>query len=310
MRLAVIDCGTNTFNLLIVDLADNKSYYKLLKTRVAVKLGEGAINNGFIALSAFQRAIEAMQTFSNLIKEYGVETTLAFATSAIRDANNGKEFVENIKTQFNINITVIDGDREAEFIYFGVKEAVKLMPTVSLIMDIGGGSTEFILANNQKLLWKQSFRIGAARLLEKFSPSDPITEKETQRIHRYLDEQLQPLFKAIKTFSPVELIGSSGAFDSLIEMIHGELDGEPLMDSKTEYDVNLHQYHHISTLAKKSTMLQRKQIKGLVPMRFDMIVISCIMVDYILQNLHLKKQRISTYSLKEGVLIDFIQKLS
>jgi exopolyphosphatase / guanosine-5'-triphosphate,3'-diphosphate pyrophosphatase len=309
MRLAVIDCGTNTFNLLIVDLANSKSYYKLLKTRVAVKLGEGGINSGFITPVAFQRAIDAMQTFNNLIKEYGVETTLAFATSAIRDASNGNEFVEKIKTQFNINITVIDGNREAEFIYFGVREAVKLTPAVSLIMDIGGGSTEFILANNQQLLWKESFRIGAARLLEKFSPSDPITENEITSVHRYLDEQLQPLLSTIKTFPPVELIGSSGAFDSIIEMIHGELDGEPLMDSKTEYEVNLHQYHHISTLIKKSNILQRKQIKGLVPMRFDMIVISCIMVDYILQNLHLKKQRISTYSLKEGVLIDFIQRV-
>jgi exopolyphosphatase / guanosine-5'-triphosphate,3'-diphosphate pyrophosphatase len=310
MRLAVIDCGTNTFNLLIVDLADNKSYYKLLKTRVAVKLGEGGINKGFIAPAAFQRAIEAMQTFSNLIKEYGVKTTLAFATSAIRDASNGEEFVEKIKAQFNIHITIIDGNREAEFIYLGVKEAVKLVPAVSLIMDIGGGSTEFIFVSNRQLLWKQSFRIGAARLLEKFSPSDPITEKEIQSIHRYLDEQLPSLFDIIKTLRSVELIGSSGAFDSIIEMIHGELDGEPLMDSKTEYEVNLHQYHHISTLVKKSTMLQRKQIKGLVPMRFDMIVISCIMVDYILQTLRLKKLRISTYSLKEGVLIDFIQKLN
>ncbi|MBX3163167.1 MAG: phosphatase [Bacteroidetes bacterium] len=309
MRLAVIDCGTNTFNLLVIDLLHGV-YTKIYSTRISVKLGEETINKGFIAEVPFNRGLEAIKTFRQEIKKYEAEKVFALGTAAIRDAKNGTDFVKQVKEQYDIDITVIDGNREAEFIYFGVREAVKLTDEISLLMDIGGGSNEFILANKQTVFWKQSFRIGAARLLEKFPASNPITKHETDNINAYLTSQLQPLFEAVKKFPPVELVGSSGAFDSVIEMINGELNGEPLVDTKTEYNINLNDYSKIYQLAVNSTVEQRKKIKGLVPMRFDMIVISCLMIDFILNNLHLTRLRASTYSLKEGALIDFINQSS
>ena len=309
MRIAVIDCGTNTFNLIIIELLDQKKYKRIYSTRIAVKLGEGAINKGYIARAAFIRGVEAIKTFKHKFEEHKVGKVLAFATSAIRDASNGEEFVKEIKQSFSIEIDVIDGNREAELIYLGIREAVALGSEVSLIMDIGGGSNEFILANNREIFWKQSFNIGAARLLQKFEHSNPITSKEKKEIENYLQEQLQPLFEASKKFVPVELVGSSGAFESLVEMIHGELGGEPLTSEKTEYEPDLEQHFKISRLVRTSTLEQRRKIKGLLPIRFDMIVISCIMVDHILNVLKLKKMRVSTYSLKEGALAECIQKL-
>ena len=308
MRLAVIDCGTNTFNLIITEVDATGNYTKLFRTRASVKLGEGAINEGYIAREPFRRGLDAIQAFEGFISEHKVDQVLAFATSAIRDASNGGEFVKMVRDQFDIEVQVIDGDREAELIYFGTREAVALNDKIALIMDIGGGSTEFILASKEQILWKQSFRLGAARLLEKISPSDPITEEEVNDLDLYLQEQLQPLFTAIKKHKPTELIGSSGAFDSLVEMIHGELGGERLLNSKTEYEVDLENYFKISELVRRSTLKQRRQIRGLVSMRFDMIVISCQMIDFILKNLNLKRLRVSIYSLKEGVVADFISK--
>lgn len=310
MRLAVIDCGTNTFNLIIIELSSDKKYTKIYKARIPVKLGEGSINQGFIADASFHRGLDAIRVFSQTIVEYAVDKTLAFATSAIRDAANGEEFTETIKSTYGIEITVIDGDREADLIYFGIREAVKMSDKISLIIDIGGGSTEFIIASEHELFWKQSFRLGAARLLERFKPSDPITPSEIQSMNTYLREELSDLFAAFKKFNPTELIGSSGAFDSLVEMIHGELGGEPLQESKTEYDIDLKKYKYITELVKKSTLHERRQIKGLVPMRLDMIVISCVMVDFILKALQLNKLRVSIYSLKEGALVDFINNQS
>ncbi len=306
MNLAVIDCGTNTFNLLIVALNNDGTRTKLMSTRVAVKLGEGLINTTKINDTAFERALDAMHTFSGLISNYGVEKTIAFGTSAIRDAINGIYFVELVKKQFNIVINIIDGNREAELIYLGVKQAVKLTSQISLIMDIGGGSNEFILASNEQIFWKQSFKIGAARLIEKFTPSNPITKAEMDLINNYLEETLAPLFKNTQHYPPIELIGSSGAFDSIIEMIHGELNGEPLTELKTEYPINLDKHFKISELILKSTLDERKKIKGLISIRFDMIVISCLMIDFILKKLNLKTLRVSTYSLKEGALFEFM----
>lgn len=305
MRLAVIDCGTNTFNLLIVERLHGV-YKKIYSTRIAVKLGEGAINKGFIADIPFNRGLEAMKSFKQEIKKYEAEKVLSLATSAIRDAQNGADFVKQVKAQFDIDITVIDGNREAEFIYLGVREAVKLSDKISLIMDIGGGSNEFILANSNTIFWKHSFLLGAARMLEKFSPSNPITKNEIDAINAYLKTQMQPLFEAVKKIPPVELVGSSGAFDSIVEMINGELNGEALADSKTEYKINLNDYSKISQLVVNSTLEQRKKIKGLVAMRLDMIVISCLMIDFMLHEFHFKRLRVSTYSLKEGAMVNFM----
>lgn len=309
MRIAVIDCGTNTFNLIIIDLEGSKKYHKIYSDRIAVKLGEGAINKGYIAPAAFERGITAVELFSRKFSEYKVERTMAFATSAIRDAANGEEFVRKVEQRFNINVSVIDGNREAELIYYGIRRAVKMGDQVSLIMDIGGGSNEFILANGQKIFWKQSFNIGAARLLERFQHSNPIKEHEEIEIQNYLKEQLKPLIDICREIRPTELIGSSGAFESIVEMIHGELGGEPLVSDKTEYEIDLKQHFRISEMVKKASLEERRQIKGLVPIRFDMIVISCIMVDMILNSLALKRMRVSTYSLKEGALAEYIQQL-
>jgi len=309
MRIAVIDCGTNTFNLIIIELLNQKKYERIYSTRIAVKLGEGAINKGYIAREAFLRGIEAIAVFRQKFGEFKVDRVMAFATSAIRDASNGAEFVKEVREKFNIEIQVIDGNREAELIYFGIREAVKLGEGISLIMDIGGGSNEFILANNKKIFWKQSFNIGAARLLEKFKHSNPITITEKNEIEAYLKEQLQPLLEASMKIAPVELVGSSGAFESLVEMIHGELGGEPLTPEKTEYEPDLAEHFKISALVQTSTLEERKKIRGLHPIRFDMIVVSCIMVDLILNLLQFKKMRVSTYSLKEGALAEYIQNL-
>jgi exopolyphosphatase / guanosine-5'-triphosphate,3'-diphosphate pyrophosphatase len=307
MKLAVIDCGTNTFNLIIVQL-NGKKYERVFNTRIPVKLGEGFIEKGYIGEKAFQRGIDAISQFHDELKENKVDKVLAFATSAIRDGLNGKEFVETVKDQFSIQIDVIDGDREAELIYFAIREAVKLNSETSLIMDIGGGSTEFILANDKEILWKQSFNIGAARLLQKFAPSDPISKEEIEKINTYLESKLVSLFIATEEFKPNELIGSSGAFESIIEMINGELGGQPFVNEKTEYDINLDEHFTISQKVIRSTLEERRKIRGLVPMRFDMIVICCLMVDFILRSFNLKKMRVSTYSLKEGALIDHIRR--
>ena len=308
MRLAVIDCGTNTFNLLVVETAGGSFKKTVFNTRVSVKLGQDSINRGFIGEAALGRAEEALQLFYKHLKELDVTQTIAYATSAIRDASNGAAFVTHIKQTLGIELRVIDGDREADLIYRGVRTAVQLNATPSLIMDIGGGSTEFIIANSERILWKHSYNLGAARLLERFKPSDPLTDNERRAIFDYLNEETKDLQAVRNQFDLTELVGSSGAFDSIIEMIHGEFGGEALLPQKTEYTVNNEHLQDIIRLVLNSTLAQRKQIKGLVPMRFDMIVISCLMIQFIMTRLTLSTLRVSTYSLKEGALAELLTK--
>lgn len=302
MVFAIIDLGTNTFNLLIAERLPNSTFKKIFNTKIAVKLGEGTINSGYIADAPFQRGINALKQFQQYLLDHNVEHTHAFATSAIRSASNGNDFVVQAKKVAGMSITVIDGNEEADLIYHGNKMAVNMSDSISLIMDIGGGSTEFILANHNTIFWKQSFLLGAARLLEKFKLSDPITKTETIEFYEYLKQELNPLLEAVKMHQPIELIGSSGAFDSVVDIIDGEFNTGELNDFKTEYSVNLEHYYFISQKIKASTIKERYHIKGLIDMRVDMIVISFLLIDFILKELNINTIRVSTFSLKEGVI--------
>ena len=306
MRIAVIDLGTNTFNLLIAEINPDKSYTNLYQTKLSVKLGEEGINKGFIAPASFQRGINALKIYKETISNYNVEKVFTFATSAIRTATNGIEFTEKVKQETGFEVEIITGDKEAELIYYGVCEAVNLGEELSLIIDIGGGSTEFIIANKDKIFWKQSFLLGASRLLEKFKPSDPITDIEIQQLTDYLNSHLQPLYEAVKLFPITELIGSSGSFDSLAEMIAHRFYTPEILKDKTEYTFNLSDYKVIYENVIKSNKEERTKMKGLIEMRIDMIVISTIIVQFILTSFNIKKMRLSTYSLKEGTLSEII----
>ena len=305
-RIAVIDLGTNTFNILIIETVSDTEYKKLYQTKISVKLGEGGINKGFIAPIPFQRGIDAMKVYKKTIEDFAVNNTFAMATSAIRDASNGNEFVQRVKQELGFDIKIISGDKEAELIYIGVRDAVKMNHEKSLIVDIGGGSTEFIIANNYEIFWKQSFKLGAARLLERTNPSDPITPDETARLVDYLNSELFPLIEAVNKYPIKELIGSSGSFDSLSEMIALNYYSIDIIKNKTEYQFNLEDFETLYHLVIKSTKSERLTMKGLISMRVDMIVVSCILLNYILKSLAISKMRSSTYSLKEGVLHQII----
>lgn len=306
MIVAIIDLGTNTFNLFIASSSNNRTYKKLFRTKISVKLGEGGINKNLIAPAAFDRGINALKAYKTFIEKYGAEKVMAFATSAIRGAANGKAFIKKAQEETGINISIISGEKEAEYIYYGVREALDVGGNPALIIDIGGGSTEFIIADKNQIFWKQSFLLGAARLLEKFKPSDPITPKEIQDIEHYLHQELQPLFDAVDQFPIQELIGSSGSFDSLAAIIVNKFYSSELLHNKTEYVFSLEDYDAIYRQLLKSTKEERLHTKGLIEMRVDMVVISSILIDLIIKKLQIKKMRLSTYSLKEGVLWEYL----
>ncbi|MFI5163739.1 MAG: phosphatase [Bacteroidia bacterium] len=309
MKVAILDLGTNTFNILIAEVYSDKTFTKLYKSKIAVKLGDGGINKNFIEEEPFRRGIRALKQHKKTIERFGAEKIIAVATSAIRGASNGKDFVREAREKTGIDVQVISGDREAELIYYGARAAVKMKESPSLIMDIGGGSTEFIIASKNEILWKQSFLLGVARIIDKFKPSDPITDAEAKQIENYLEQNLQPLFSAVE--SPLikgdkggcqELIGSSGSFDSLAEMIAHKFYHIDILSGKTEYDFDLDDCEKIYNVIVESTVKDRLKMKGLTRMRVDMIVVSAIFVDFIITRLGLTKMRLSRYSLKEGVL--------
>ncbi len=303
MKLAVIDLGTNTFNLLIAEVDENSTYKILLNIKEGVKLGEGGINKKFITEPAFQRGIDAVGRHFERMKPYHVDRVLAFATSAIRDAANGKKFTNELKKRFNVEIKTISGDKEAELIYKGVKQTLSFHDKRFIILDIGGGSNEFIIASDEGILWKRSFKLGMARLLEKFQPSNPITTKEISDIEKYLDEELRDLFVQVHEFKPEIFVGASGSFDSFVAL----LTAEGFLHYQNDdfiHAVPLEIYAKLHQKLIQSTSLQRMQMQGLEPVRRDMIVLATIFVNFVLKKTGLTTMYQSGYSLKEGAILE------
>jgi exopolyphosphatase/guanosine-5'-triphosphate,3'-diphosphate pyrophosphatase len=309
-RFALIDMGTNTFHLLITEVDESGHHTDLVKTQLPVRLGQGGITNGAIAPEASERAMKALRDFRRQIDEYGVETARAMATSMVRNASNGEDFIKDIYKQTDIQVEVIDGDREAELIYYGVRSAGVLDEQTALVMDIGGGSVEFILCNNQEIFWKRSFEIGAQRLMDQFLNQDPIPDASVEAEKRYLAEKLQPLTEAVARYKPTVLVGSSGTFDTLCDIdALSKSDNSRQLAQPAASTLTIADFYKIHQELLHKTHAERLAILGMLEMRVDMIVLATIAVDFVLQQYNLQEIRVSAYALKEGVLEQVLREL-
>ncbi|WBA40532.1 Ppx/GppA phosphatase family protein [Hymenobacter canadensis] len=307
-RLALIDMGTNTFHLLIVELpeARHAQPVTLLRTKVGVRLGEGGISKGQIAPEPYARALHTLAGFKEEMELHQVTDVRATATSAMRVTSNGPELVKDIFEQTGIQVEVIAGDREAELICAGVRRAVPLGAEKHLIMDIGGGSVEFIVADESQIFWKQSFEIGAQRLLDKFfpDPSGVFPPEAVAAEKAYFQQVLAPLAAAVAEFRPVGLVGASGSFDSLADMHLGRLRAEADLPPST--DLPLESFRRSQQQLLSLLHEQRKALPGILPMRADMLVVAVVLIDYVLELTGITHLRTSAYALKEGLLAEML----
>jgi exopolyphosphatase / guanosine-5'-triphosphate,3'-diphosphate pyrophosphatase len=295
MRVAALDLGTNTFHLLIAEKKSDGGINFIFRKTCVVKLGREGFVDGMISDGAFQRGIDAMKQFAVPLRKFRPEKTIALATSGIRSCKNGAEFIHNAERIIKNKIQIISGDREAELIYRGVINSFPQTDEPVLIMDIGGGSVEFIIASHSKIFWKRSIEAGAARLLEKFSPSNPVTAAEILRMNDYLRKVFHPVLKAVKKYKPEILIGSSGSFDSFA-LMSGIKSAKPLME------IPLTKYFKLHKTLIHSTKKERLSMKGLHRMRIDMIVPASICANFILREAGIKKLFRSAYALREGII--------
>lgn len=303
-RAAVIDLGTNTFHLLMVELLDN-GFEILYKEKVPVKLGKGGISQNTLTANAQKRAFHTIGHFKSLIDGEKIDQTHVFATSAIRNAENGCAFVKEIQNRFGLKVNVIDGDHEAQLIYEGIRFSGSLNEETALMMDIGGGSVEFIIGNEKEALWKQSFEIGGQRLLDLFPYHDPILPEEVDQLNSFLNKQLTPLVKAIEHFKPAHLVGASGTFDTLTDMYYASLH-QTKRKTERNFTVPLPAFEAMAEKLKSLDRSERLKIPGMIPMRVEMIVVAVCLIGNILRHFETKELVCSTYALKEGVIAQLL----
>ncbi|MEZ4791387.1 MAG: hypothetical protein R2811_15430 [Flavobacteriales bacterium] len=299
MTKAVIDLGTNTFNLLVYE----KPWGALLRVIHAeerpVFLGRGGIEQGMITTEAMQRGIEVLTAFKQIAAEQGVATVHAFGTSALRNARNASIFTNRVMAELGIPIAVIPGEREAELVLAGVRQAIPLTSKPALVMDIGGGSIEFILATEKALMWKASYELGVTRLRERIPVSDPITVAEEARIAAHLDDRLEALYAIIDRHEPHLLIGSAGSFDSLAAIIAAET-STTLPNDATSFPFSALDFDTVKDRLLRMARGQRASVPGLPEHRVDTLPYALIAIDRVLTAGGIRDLAWSRYALKEG----------
>ena len=303
IKKAFIDLGTNTFQLLIVAQEGN-TYQKIHEDSYAAKIGLGGISSGIITQEGIERAVFALKYFQEKLNEECVipENIFATATSAVRNASNGEAFCEEIFQRTGILIKVISGEEEAALIYEGVKLGTPIGNDTSLIIDIGGGSVEFIICNQDRIFWKQSFEIGGQRLMDKFMNSDPISPRSVQSLKDYLEEQLLPLTNAVHQYAPICVIGSAGSFETLIDLYFMKTFGQLPPIEQVSFELPIAEFYDSFLKIVSSNREQRMALAGMIELRVDMIVVGVCLIDFVLKRYDIRQIKVSNFALKEGVL--------
>ena len=307
MRVAILDLGTNTFNLLISETSIDNRLSVIHTCKEPVKLGKGGIHKGLITDEAMERGFSAIAKLMEKSAGFNPEKIYAFATSAIRDASNGRIFINEVQKRFDIYIILIPGEREAEMIYKGVRQSVQLDDKPVMILDIGGGSNEFIIGNKYKIFWKHSFNLGMARMLEFFPPSDPIKVKEIRELENYYDRELKDLYAVVSEFKPVTLIGASGSFETFFALLnHSMPEKYPCLIANPRHEIYLEDFFSLNEKLLASTIEERSNMPGMEPVRVEMIIFATIFVNLVIRKCNIKTLIQSDYALKEGVIAEML----
>lgn len=293
MRKAVIDLGTNTFNLLIADVEDHT--FKIVHSeKEGVALGMGGINKNFLAPEAYERGINALTHFKKVCTDHEVGEIRGIGTSALRDASNSNDFISHVKKCLGIDIEIISGDREAELIYKGVRWTHQFKDP-AVIMDIGGGSTEFIFADENGITDLISLNIGVSRIYQHFTFSDPLSPQDVENIENWLEERAGGYFDEKQEHI---LIGASGSFETFYELIHNERFPSQLDTIELSFEYLLECLDEIIASSQK----ERDENDWIIPIRKRMAPIAAVKTRWVISKLDIKRVFISPCSLKEGAL--------
>lgn len=305
-RIAAIDLGTNSFHALIVDIFPDGSFAIVDALKEMVTLGRDGLGQK-LPPDAFKRGLAALRKIKTLCDSYRVEKILAYATSAIREAENGGEFIQRVIDEIHIKILAIPGKTEAELIGHAVQHALALGDKPVLITDIGGGSTEFIIATDTDFLYLDSRKIGVSRMSASLVKSDPISQKDLKELTSVYKTETLELSAQIRHFKPEILVGTSGTMQNIATMIaaHNKLNTSITLN---EFEYSAADFFSFYDKFIKLNSKQRLQVPGLDSKRVDFVVAGLVLVNYLLKKFDIKRIKTCTQAMREGIILRYIKR--
>lgn len=296
MVVAAIDLGTNTFLLLIAEVENEKIVRVLHDEARVVRLGQGVHQKRRFHPEALARAEVCFKDFQATIRQHPVARTIACATSAARDVSNAHEFIA-LGAKYEIPIRVISGEREAELTYFGtIPDAIR-SPVV--LIDVGGGSTEFILGDANGIRQKHSLDVGSVRLTEMFISSHPISATELARVHHYIDQELHKIPDAFRAAAKqAKVLAVSGTPTTLAAVDMGLVFDSQKVD---RYRLSLERIAYWVQSMAAQTIEERRQLAGMDAQRADVLVSGALILQLASQFFNAKEMEVSIRGLRYGV---------
>lgn len=295
-RLAIIDIGSNTFHLVIVSLS-SKSYELLHRERRFVYLAKDGID--YLSEETIQRGTDNLQELLVICLEYDVQVIKAIGTAALRSASNAQAFTRQVSSRFNIDIEIISGKREAELIHKGVALSGIKMIRPSVIVDIGGGSVEFIIVSNGIIRFYDSYNVGVSQLRHQFMHEDPLSDERNKLIYSHLDEVIAGFIDEANSLKVEVIIGASGPFEIIESMCQVDASKQEVTTKDT-----------ISNMIERVIYLpleERQKLSLMPESRADLSVESLLLIKYLFVKIDsLIGGVISPYALKEGVISEMI----
>ncbi len=295
-RVASIDIGTNTILLLIAAVGQGK-ISPLLDMETVVRLGEGIDKNGILSRAAMERGLQTLSQYQERCRAMKVQEIFAAGTSALREAKNSSEFLTSVKEKLDLSIDVISGEEEARLSFWAVARDLNRRGKPLLVVDIGGGSTEFILGEDDRILAWISLPLGSVRFTEQFLRSDPVQEEEWQKMKTKIQESLVTIPRSKEPLSMVAVGGTATTLAS-VEQRLGEFAAEKIHHFVLQKESLKSQL----LLYRSKTTAERKRIPGLPAARADVILAGAAILYLTLEELHCPSVLISCHGVRYGLL--------
>lgn len=300
MKIGTIDIGTNSMRLLIADYNDNKieNRKKYINT---TRIGQGVDQDGYITNEALERNLKALKEFADKCNEEKCEKVYCMGTSALRDSKNGQDFINEAKKLTNIDVKIICGKEESNLGFIGVLEGTEGDKKEDiLVIDIGGGSTEFVVGNEDGIKFCKSENVGALRMTEKFITTDPISDEEFNSMTSFIEDTISSTINKLETMNISKLVGIGGAITSL-SAINQQLEVYS-MEKVHNSVVTKKDLEKILQNLKIMTLNDKKTLKGLQPKRADIITAGVKILHIVMEKLEIEKIMISEYDNLEGLM--------
>jgi len=307
MRLAAIDIGTNSIHMIVAQLGPDLSFDIVDREKDMVRLGAGGLDGRALGDTSMAAALETLARFRQLADSRGVDDLVATATSAVREAPNGGDFLKAVTARTGLQPRVISGQEEARLVHLAAVYGVDASSGTTVVVDIGGGSMEVTLGTATELHLARSFRLGVIRLNGRFVTTDPLSAQDERRLVKHIRTEAGEFLDQIRTAGFARLIATSGTSLCLGEIA---LRGRRLFDNDRIHNsrITARQLRRARQDVVSRDMDRRLRLPGLDSRRADIIVAGALLLDTVVDRLGAEEVTLSDFALREGLVLDYIER--